>query len=182
MRARELTRHFDSLQGLAGVPGVLCAALVTAWFLDVVPGWWVLAAVPVAALLTYLAVRHYGRRYGRVSPRRTPSTWTDWLAGAAGVASGIAGAAWVDLPVAVGGVVLATTAALGALRIRPLAPALVTVGGVGVVVSLLPLGGPGAPHPLNGLEPTVLAGCAGAVVVLVWAHVVLRRSFTPVPA
>ncbi|WP_155984686.1 hypothetical protein [Saccharomonospora piscinae] len=179
-RLRYVTANFELLQGLAVLPAVSWVALAMTWSADWLPGGWVLAAAAPAALATVAALRHYRNRYGQVRARRRDGGDLAAVAPVAAllVVAAITGRVGESLPVSLPVIVLGAAAVAAHRWHRPLAPALTLVGAAGLVVGLVPLAGPGAPHSLTGTEHWILAYCTGAAAVLAWGHVVLRRTLT----
>lgn len=180
-RLRYVAGNYEVLQGLVVLPLIIWAALAMAWAADWIGGWLVLGAALPAVAATFAAAAHYRRRYGRTRPTagRSHSSFLLWPTTGLIVAVALVDALDPRLPVSVQGVILAGGALAGAWFQRPLAPAFLLVGCAGMVVSLVPLGGPGGPHPLSVTEHWIFAFCVGAAVVQVWSHIVLRRTFAP---
>ncbi|PWV85799.1 hypothetical protein SAMN05421630_102163 [Prauserella marina] len=177
-RLRYVTAHFESLQGLVLVPVISWMALAMAWAANWVPGWLVLAAAPGALLGSSAAVRHYRRHYGQVRPRTSRGHGAVSLLPivvlTVAAATGTISEGW---PVSLPGIVLGAGVIGCAWFRRPLAPALVPVGVLGVLLSVLPLAGAGRPHLLGQTEHWIFALLVGAAVVQVYGHVVLSRAF-----
>lgn len=185
---RFVTAHYDMLQGLALVPGLLAMAFLFAtlsssggrfasW------GWTVvgLVGLGVATLLSAVIGRWYRRTYGDLVPRRSPGRRAFLVYAGTLVVLFIARltmeATDVEPTVSPEMVIVSLVALGAALALRPLRPALLTVGLIGLVLGALPLGTwmKAGTHPLSEIEMLIVAVCLGQAVVAMWSHVVLTR-------
>lgn len=177
-RVRFVSAHFEYLQGLAVLPVLSWISLSMAWAAGWITGWIVLATMPLFAVATTAALRHYRRTYGQV---RQPESKAHkgvllWPTAAVIAAMLLVGSLDLTLPISIEGVVLAGATLAGAWFLRPLAPAMLLVGVAALTVSLFPLGAPEGPHPLSRTEMWILALCVTGAVVQVWGHLLLRRT------
>jgi hypothetical protein len=177
-RIRYVTTHFEMLQGLAVLPVIAWCGLAMGWAAGWVSGWTLLPGAVAAALATLAAVLHYRRTYGQVRQdrRHRSEHMLLWPATALIAVVTAVHAIAPNLPVSTETLILSLGALAGARFQRPLAPALLLIGGTGTILSLLPLGGPDGPHPLSVTEHWIIAFNAGAAVLAIWSHLLLRRT------
>lgn len=186
---RFVTAHYETLQGLALVPGL---ALLAAYFFASTwagdrfsPIVWLAGGVvliPLALLAGRWITRWYQRTYGDLAPRKTNHLGAvlSWVGGmiALGLAATMAPESTVSWPAIVVGV---GALVLGGWVRRPLAPVLLPAGALLAVAGLLPLGRwlDLSAHPLSHISALM------GVLTIVWlitalhSHSVLARVLRP---
>ncbi|MGI5493357.1 hypothetical protein [Microtetraspora malaysiensis] len=177
-RVRYVTAHFEVLQGLAVLPVVVGCGVAMAWAAGWISGWIVPLVAVIAVAATFAASAHYRRTYGQVKPRsgKTRDAFLLWPTAGLIIAVVLVHAAGLHLPISLEGVILSAGALAGAWFQRPLAPAFLLIGCVGLALSLAPLGGPGGPHPLSDTENWMILFNGGVAVLAGWGHLLLRRT------
>ncbi len=182
--------NLEMLQGLVVAPGMVVVALLMLAAATPVPllsstaGPAVVVVLGVAATLVAAhAARRYRAAYGVV--RRAPRLGGRY---AAATCCALAGAYLVRLPdlatdTSPEGAVVSVVTMLFGRRSGPAAPLIVSVGTLGFVLSVLPLGrwtgGPG--HPFSHMAVLLMVAALVQLVVAVRCHLVLRQALGGAP-
>lgn len=186
-RIRYVVRNLELLQGPTVVPVAVWCALAVGWADGWLPGWLVAvgAIVAIVAIVAVgAALLSYRGHYGRMRPTADGEHGDHgavlvWPAAGIVLVAMTTRAVLPPLPVSVEGLILAAGALAGAVLLRPLTPALLAVAGLVVVASVVPLGGPGGPHPLSDTENWTMTFCVAVAIVAGWSHRILRRAPGP---
>lgn len=191
-RTRFLAARYPDLRGLRLVPWGVVIILLSLTIDSPVtgPAWWAvlglfLASIPAAALLAWLANRHYRRRYGQAR-RKLDGLGVEilgWLVafGVLAVVMAILFRVAGDAPVSLFGLQTAAILAFTAWRMGRFAWHRLALAGLLALVSLLPLGllTEEARHPLDGNSNVLLLTVVGLYVVVIGLmdHWLLVRAF-----
>jgi hypothetical protein len=188
---RFVTAHYEMLQGLVVAPGMLVVAMLM--FADTPAGrrfsgtGWLLLAIAAAVVGTALAVlagRRYRTLYGEVQARPSQGMGYMLASLAALLAVGVVRLLDLDTPLSPEGVAVSLVAVGAGLRLGPLARPVITVAGIGLLLSLMPLGewAGASTHPLSEIPGLLTAVALGQVAVALLSHQVLRRVLGGHPA
>ncbi|WP_134324098.1 hypothetical protein [Cumulibacter soli] len=187
---RFVAAHFEALQGLAVIPGLVVITAffaVSAWAGDRFEGSaaWALGAgigIALALLMSAVITRWYRRTYGQLAPSGRGGA-IRWVAGVAVVAVLVVVAGTVPVTVVSleGLVVGVAVLVLGWLVRSSLGIVLLPAGVLIVTTAMLPLGHwLGADeHPLSHTEVLLGVVCLVWIVVAVRSHIVLARTLRP---
>jgi hypothetical protein len=187
---RFVSANFEMLQGLVVAPGMLVVAVLMYAASTPVPllsgagGQLLVVALGIAATVAAArAARRYQTTYGIV--RSSPRVGGRYAAATFCALAGVLLVRLLDLQTETSpeGVVMSVVAILFGRRSGPAAPPIVTVGALGLLLSVLPLGRwtDTGSHPFSHMAVLLTAAALAQVVVAIWCHLVLRRVLAGVP-